>query len=133
MNKQRVLLVDDNEKFLEAASKIINADNNAEIIGLAQSGEEAVKKTSLEHPDLVLMDVSMPGMDGLTATRIIKKMATPPKVIILTLHDTIEYVEEAKAAGADGFVSKSDFVKNIPDIFSSGFKFMNKLKRTNFT
>lgn len=118
MNKQRVLLVDDSLQFLDTASNIINANNNVEIIGRAFSGEEAIRKTTLDRPDLVLMDVSMPGIGGLTATRLIKKMVNPPKVIILTMYDTDEYRNEAKAAGADGFVSKSDFVDKVPAIFN---------------
>ena len=117
MKKKRILLVDDNKKFLEAASKIIKATNEAVIIGGVFTGEEAVEKIEHEHPDLVLMDVSMPGIGGLKATRIIKKMVNPPQVIILTLYDTVEYRNEAKAAGADGFISKSDLAISLPAIF----------------
>ncbi|MHB9141161.1 MAG: response regulator [Paludibacter sp.] len=117
MKKQRVLLVDDSLKFLEVVKNMIKNNNNVKIIGSVSSGEEAIRITTLEHPDLILMDVSMPGMGGLMATRMIKKMGNPPKVIILTLYDTSEYREEAKAAGADGFISKLDFVEKIPDIF----------------
>lgn len=117
MKKQRVLLADDNKKFLEAASNMIKT-YKVEIIGKVLSGEEAVKQTAVDHPDIVFMDLSMPGMGGLNATRMIKKLAKPPKVIILTLFDTTEYRKEAEIAGADGFISKSDFVDKIPDIFS---------------
>lgn len=118
MKKQRVLLVDDSLKFIEAASRIINTNNNVEIIGRAFTGEEAIRKTTLEHPDLILMDVSMPGIGGLMATRLIKKMESPPKVIILTLYNTAKYRDEAKAVGADGFISKTDFVDKVHAIFS---------------
>ncbi|MDF1612054.1 MAG: response regulator transcription factor [Stygiobacter sp.] len=121
MKKKRVLLVDDNKQFLEAASKIIKAANHAVLIGGVTTGEEAVEKIEHEHPDIVLMDVSMPGIGGMMATRLIKKMVNPPQVIILTLYDTSEYRNEAKAAGADGFISKSDFVDKISDIFSGKF------------
>lgn len=118
MKKQRILLVDDNRRFLEAANNIIAANSNVEVIGWATSGEDAVNKATADLPDLVLMDISMPGIGGLSATRLIKKMVNPPKVIILTLYDTAEYRDEAKAAGADGFVSKSDFVDKVPAIFN---------------
>lgn len=124
MKKQRVLLVDDSFQFLEAASHIINK-KNVELIGWATSGEEAVKKTAEENPDLILMDISMPGISGLSATKIIKKMPNPPRVIILTLYDNSEYRDEAKSAGADGFIPKLDFMKNIDTIFPSKRKTMH--------
>lgn len=116
MKKQRILLVDDNVKFLQAANDTINKNSNALVIGWVYSGEEAVNKIAVEHPDLVLMDISMPGISGLTATRIIKKMDNPPKVVILTIYDTLEYRNEAKAAGADGFITKSDFTTKIESL-----------------
>lgn len=119
MKKQRVLLVDDNVKFLQAANDMINSKNNAVVVGWEYSGEAAVNKIAVQHPDLVLMDISMPGIGGLTATRLIKKMTNPPRVIMLTMYDTLEYRNEAKAAGADGFISKTEFVNKIGSLLLS--------------
>lgn len=123
MKKQRVLLVDDNLNFLAAASKIINNNINADLIGIANSGEEAIQKTVSEHPDIILMDLSMPGIGGLIATRVIKKIEDSPKVIILTVYDSAEYRIGAEDAGADGFISKSEFVDKIDEVFNKNGTF----------
>jgi DNA-binding NarL/FixJ family response regulator len=105
----RILLVDDNPEFLEAAKRFIKSEKQIKIIGTALSGQEAIEKVKELNPDLVLMDLAMPDMNGLEATRQIKKQSSAPHVVILTLHDTPEYREASEAVGADGFVPKSDF------------------------
>lgn len=72
------------------------------------SGEEAVGKSVELQPDLVLMDLAMPGIGGLDATRKIKSGINPPRVIIITIHEGDEYRKSAEEAGADGFISKSE-------------------------
>ena len=104
----RVLLVDDGEEFLDVASRFLAADSSIEIIGRAHSGREALAKVIELRPDLVLIDLAMPGMNGLETTRQIKVDPLAPKVIILTLHDNREYRSVAESIGADGFVSKSE-------------------------
>ena len=105
----RTLLVDDNPEFLEAAKRFITSEEQLKIIGTALSGQEAIEKVKELNPDLVLMDLAMPDMNGLEATRQIKRQSSAPHVVILTLHDTPEYREASEAVGADGFVPKSDF------------------------
>ncbi|HZD56028.1 MAG TPA: response regulator transcription factor [Anaerolineales bacterium] len=105
----RTLLVDDNPEFLEAAKRFITSEEQLKIIGTALSGQEAIEKVKELNPDLVLMDLAMPDMNGLEATRHIKRQSSSPHVVILTLHDTPEYREASEAVGADGFVPKSDF------------------------
>lgn len=105
----RVLLVDDSPQFTAAAMRFLSAVEQLEIVGQARSGREAVEQVATLHPDIVLMDMVMPEMDGLEATRRIKRAASPPQVIILTLHDGSEYRHQARLAGADGFVSKTEF------------------------
>jgi len=104
----RILLVDDSVEFLDVAARILSADSIVEIVGRAQSGYEALRRVNELRPDLVLMDLAMPGMNGLEATRLIKEDPLGPKVVILTLHDNREYRTVAEALGADGFVSKSE-------------------------
>ncbi|CAG0928952.1 Chemotaxis protein CheY [Thermoflexales bacterium] len=102
----RVLLADDNEFFLEAASQFL-AQALLTVVGLAYTGREAVEQVNRLKPDLVLMDIAMPEMNGLEATRHIKAQPDPPRVIVLTLHDISAYAAEARAVGADNLVTKT--------------------------
>jgi two-component system invasion response regulator UvrY len=102
----RVLLVDDNKRFLDSASQFL-AQTWLTIVGRALSGHEAVAQAARLRPDLVLMDIAMPGMNGLEATSRIKAQPNPPRVIILTLHDMSVHVAEVQASGADHVVSKT--------------------------
>ena len=105
----RILLVDDSPTFLYAITRALTLDPRIDIVGQATSGHEALGLVSEVQPDLVLMDVAMPGMNGLEATRHIKAQPNPPRVFVLTSHDIAHYRTAAKAAGADSFVSKADF------------------------
>ncbi|MEI6669006.1 MAG: sugar phosphate nucleotidyltransferase [Acidobacteriota bacterium] len=109
----RVLLVDDSPHFIESAERFFADELGVDVVGSALSGAEALDLVARLHPDLVLMDVAMPGMDGLEATQRIKALAASPRVIILTLYDTPKYREAAHRAGADGFVPKADFGEKL--------------------
>ncbi len=109
MSALRLLLVDDHAEFLEAAASFLAADPRIEIIGRATSGREAVAQVAQLHPDLVFMDIAMPDMDGLEATRRIKAQPGAPSVVVVTLHDGPEYQAAAAAVGTDGFITKADF------------------------
>ena len=113
MAKIRVLLVDDNPEFLDAATRFVATESEVEVIGRALSGREAVAKIETLQPDLVLMDYIMPDMNGIEATREIKASTMDLRIIILTLHDLKEYRTEAEAAGADGFIAKADFGRDL--------------------
>ena len=104
----RVLLVDDNPLFTAAAARFLTVVGSIEVVGQARSGREALEQVADLHPDVVLMDLAMPEMDGLEATRRIKQEPSPPQVIILTLHDNAEYRQSARLAGADAFLNKGD-------------------------
>ncbi|MEM2126059.1 MAG: response regulator transcription factor [Candidatus Methanosuratincola sp.] len=111
----RTLLVDDSPEFLDAAERFLSSDPNIEIVGSALSGKEAIEQIAALNPDLVLMDLAMPGINGLETTRRIKAEPEAPRVIILTLHDNPEYRAASESVNADGFVAKSDFgVELIP-------------------
>lgn len=115
----RILLVDDSPHFIESARRFLADELGVNVIGSALSGAEALQQVANLKPDLVLMDVAMPGMDGLEATQKIKAISEPPLVIILTLYDTSKYREAAKLAGADGFIPKADFgEKLLPLIYT---------------
>lgn len=109
----RILLVDNNPGFLETASRFLSVDPEVEIVGHALSGREAVEKVARLQPDLVLMELVMPKMNGLDATREIKAQPDAPRVVIVTLHNHQEYRTAAEGVGADGFLSKSEFGSQI--------------------
>ncbi|HVF10002.1 MAG TPA: response regulator transcription factor [Abditibacteriaceae bacterium] len=121
MKRIRILLVDDSPAFRMGAKLFLTSDPGYEIVGQASSGADAIQQVSQLHPDLVLMDLKMPGMDGLEATRRIKTQPGAPNIVIVSLHDNSAYVEAAANAGADGFVSKAEFSALFPvlcDMFS---------------
>lgn len=105
----RILLVDDNPQFLQSAAEFLATDPTITVAGHALSGQEALEQVVALTPDLVLMDLAMPDMNGLEATRRIKTQRDAPHVVILTLYDNAEYRAAAEDVGADGFVSKSEF------------------------
>jgi two-component system nitrate/nitrite response regulator NarL len=104
----RVLVVDDHTVIRRGIQSILRAWPEWQISGEAANGEEAIRLTRDLKPDIVLMDISMPVMGGLEATRTICKMYPETKVLLLTLHDSLEWVESALQAGARGYLLKSD-------------------------
>jgi DNA-binding NarL/FixJ family response regulator len=109
----QVYLVDDNPEFLRAAAHFLSTDPGIEIVGQALSSRYALENLARLEPDLVLMDLAMPELDGIEVTRHIKMQAHAPRVIILTLYDGPQYRSQARAAGADGFVAKSEFGERL--------------------
>jgi DNA-binding NarL/FixJ family response regulator len=104
----RVLVVDDHAVIRRGVQGILNAFPEWELCGEASNGEEAIKLAEQLKPQIIVMDVSMPGLNGLEATRIIRKMLPGTKVLLLTLHSSTELVRSAFRAGAQGYVLKSD-------------------------
>jgi DNA-binding NarL/FixJ family response regulator len=103
----RVLVVDDQELVRSGFCVILGAADGITVVGEAADGEAAVAQAAAHEPDVVLMDVRMPGMDGLAATRLITRgQPNPPKVVMLTTFDLDDYVYEALRAGASGFLLK---------------------------
>jgi len=105
----RVLVVDDEALLRTAFSSLIDAEDDLEVVGEAADGRQAVESTHRLAPDVVVMDVRMPVMDGIEATRQITSSPGPdaPRVLILTTFDLDDYVFDALRAGASGFALKS--------------------------
>jgi DNA-binding NarL/FixJ family response regulator len=103
----RGLLADDQPLLRHGFAMILSAQPDIEVIGEAADGAEAVRLTGLLRPDVVLMDVRMPGMDGIEATRKITVVSPPTRVIILTTFDVDEYAFDGLRAGASGFLLKN--------------------------
>lgn len=106
MTRYRVLLVDDHALFREGLAGIINAQPDLEVVGEANDGLEAFVKAQELKPDLILMDVQMPGMDGLEATRQIKQVLPETIIVVLTVRDDNEKLFEALKNGAQGYLLK---------------------------
>lgn len=104
--KIRVMLVDDSEHFVRAARRTLALEEGIEVVGTAASADEALERLAQLDPDVVLMDMSMPGSSGLDATRAVKGRWPAVRVIILTAHDTASYEAAAERAGADAVVGK---------------------------
>jgi DNA-binding NarL/FixJ family response regulator len=102
----RVLLVDDQPLLRTGFRLILQTEPGIEVVGEAADGEVALAQVRALHPDVVLMDVRMPRMDGVEATRRLGRLEHPPKVLVLTTYDLDEYVVESLRAGASGFLLK---------------------------
>ncbi len=102
----RLLIVDDDPLVRSALTFMLGGQPDLEIVGEAGDGDEGLAMASRLRPDVVLMDIRMPGMNGLDATRRLMATDDPPRVLVLTTFDADEYVVEALAAGADGFLLK---------------------------
>ncbi len=109
----RVLLVDDNPEFLTAAERLLSLAPHLEVVGCLSSGEEAVDRAQALCPELVLINWCLSGVNGLDISRRISEQPNPPKVIMLSPQDYPEYRLAAKEAGAEGFISKSEFGQKI--------------------
>jgi DNA-binding NarL/FixJ family response regulator len=111
----RVLIADDQMMVREGFSVLLSAQPDIGVVGEATDGEDAIRKVAELRPDVVLMDVRMPGLDGLEATRRISATDGHAKVLVLTTFDQDEYVYEALRAGASGFLLKDASARQLAD------------------
>ena len=104
--KIRVLVADDQTLVRTGFRVILEAEGDIEVVAEADTGTEAIRQSQLVAPDVILMDIRMPGLDGLAATEEIRRHPNPPTIIVLTTFDQNEYVYRALRAGAAGFLLK---------------------------
>lgn len=122
MNKKqiKVLIADDHSLMRQGLKQILELEDNIEIIAQASNGEEAIQETQIHKPDVILLDINMPKLNGIEALRRLKSMGVQAKVIILTIHDDKEYLYETLNIGANGYVLKDadsdSLVKAINDV-----------------
>jgi DNA-binding NarL/FixJ family response regulator len=121
MKPLRLLLVDDSAEFLESAARLLALHQELRVVGRAASGSVALEQVAALEPDLVLMDLAMPGMNGLETTRQIKARPAAPRVVIMTLYDVAEYRTAAKDATADGFIAKSSIRSQLLPLLAGLF------------
>jgi DNA-binding NarL/FixJ family response regulator len=105
----RVLIVDDQEPFRQVARMVVELTDGFEVVGEAETGEDSVITARVLKPDLVLMDVNLPGISGLEATEQILAEPTPPAVLVLSTYEPDEYAPRAAEAGAAAYIPKSAF------------------------
>ena len=119
MRKLRVLMVDDNPLFLSAARNLLSGLPEVERVEFVSSGAEALMKATELCPDLVLMDIMMPGINGLETMLILRNRMPALRMYAVTLHDAAEFRAAALKSGADGLISKTDFVIEIPVLLAA--------------
>jgi DNA-binding NarL/FixJ family response regulator len=104
--KHRMLIAEDHTLFRDGLKALIALESDFEVVGEASDGQEAVLRAEKLSPDLVLLDISMPRVDGMTAIKEIKRRCPDTKILVLTVHKTEEHVAEAFNSGANGYVLK---------------------------
>lgn len=109
----RIVIADDQELIRESLSIVLNMEEDIEVVGMAQNGQIAVELCEKQQPDVVLMDIHMPVMDGILATRKIKNRWPQIRVIILTTFQELDYVVEALDIGAEGYLLKAIHPKDL--------------------
>jgi DNA-binding NarL/FixJ family response regulator len=112
----RVLLVDDHEVFLQGLVLLLGRDERLDVVGTATNGADAVQLAGVLRPDVVLLDVVMPGMDGFEAASRLRAVVPEAKVVLFSGIDEEEASTKAAAIGAAAFITKAEAVDRLPDI-----------------
>lgn len=127
MSMIRVLIADDHKMVREGLRRILEFDGEIQVIDEADNGEECIKKIRSSKPDIVLLDINMPVMNGIEALQEIRKKKLKTKVIILTVHNEIEYLLKAVDIGIDGYVLKDsdahELIRAVTSVYE-GDKFI---------
>jgi DNA-binding NarL/FixJ family response regulator len=113
MKKVKLLVADDHKIFRQGIKKLLEEESDLQVVGEAADGREAVKKATELKPDVILMDIAMANLNGLEATKQIKKVLPSTKVIMLTMHKNEEYILQSFQAGASGYILKEGAVEEL--------------------
>jgi DNA-binding NarL/FixJ family response regulator len=119
MRKLRVLIVDDNEAFLNASRDFVEEFCPAEVVACERCAEAAPARVGTLRPDVVLMDMVLPGINGMAGAARIKSLPHPPAVVLISLQSPAGYWLSEGALPIDGFVSKQEFCAQIPPILQA--------------
>jgi DNA-binding NarL/FixJ family response regulator len=112
----RAVVIDDSPAFLRSLCSFLRENQDVQVVGTAKSAQEAFLLVEQSHPDLVLIDLQMPGMNGLEATALLRRRHPEARVIMITMHDTPELRQASLEGGAHGFVSKSRLSQDLPAV-----------------
>ena len=107
-NKQRIFIAEDQTIVRDGLRALLSSNPNFEVVGEAEDGREVIRNIEEYKPDLILMDLSMPRMNGMEAIKEVKKLLPDTKILVLTIHKTEEYILPVLKAGADGYLLKND-------------------------
>lgn len=121
MQEINVFVVDDHQIFLDGIISLLEDEPNIKIAGTAHNGKQAIERIKVANPDVVLMDINMPEMDGIEATKMLKKTNPGIKILMLTMHSEPRFIKECLEIGAKGYVlkniSKDDLLKAIDTVY----------------
>jgi len=109
----RILIADDNERFRALLKTLLEGHDDWSVCGVANSGDEAVQKAVELKPDLILLDIEMPKLDGLSACRLIREKVPTSEVLILTVQQSLDLARIAAESGAWGYVSKTTISRDL--------------------
>lgn len=115
-SRVRVLVVDDDETFRQALRLLLDHDERIELVGQASNGEEAVKLALLHCPDIVTMDIEMPVMDGVEATKQLRYLLPQVKVVLVSASEYSDRAETARQAGAAAYVTKTRVFEELIEV-----------------
>lgn len=131
MDKIRVLIADDQTLMRDGLKTILELEENIDVVALAKDGQEALALCTSTHPDVALMDIRMPNMDGVEATKRIKEAYPEIMVLILTTFDDEEFIVKALSYGATGFILKDidgdSLIKAVNDAYNGSFILPSKI------
>ncbi len=113
MSKTKVLLVDDHTIVRQGIKALLDTQEGIEVVGEAEDGREAIEKVKQMAPNVIVIDITMPNLNGIEATRQIKKINPEIKVLVLTVHDNEEYIHRILQAGASGYLLKESAVSDL--------------------
>jgi len=135
MKKPKIIIVDDNQTFRQSLILLITIENIANVIGKASNGVEFLELLSYYKPDLVLMDIDMPEMDGIEATQKALELIPDLKIIVFSMYGNEEYYTKMIELGVKGYILKSchinEFEKAIHEVMKGGNYFFTNLKLAN--
>jgi DNA-binding NarL/FixJ family response regulator len=109
----RLEIVDDHEVARRGLRSVVNGSPNVEIVCEAVNGEEAVEKAREMHPDVILLDISLPGISGIEAARRIRQVSPESRIVFVSQHDSIRMAKDALGVGGCGYVVKSDAGRDL--------------------
>jgi DNA-binding NarL/FixJ family response regulator len=129
MKIKKVFIVDDDPEFRRFLKEFLSDQPGLKIVGEAADGKQALEKVKKIKPDLVLLDIRMPGMDDFSASRLLKRIMPDLQIIIMTIFDDLEYQESVVENGAFGYIVKSNLTRDLMPAIRAALKNENKAQK----